>query len=127
MKRALRVGGYGELNVYFQTDLKSDGMDGAPANVTLLGYCSLPWSNITSQTNRGFYVLDGCNVLGASLPGGAAQGYNLGATAAHEVGHWLGLLHTFEGRSCEAGSFGDYGELMVPLCDGSVCIVGGVY
>jgi hypothetical protein len=33
-----------------------------------------------------------------TFPNGPYNGYNLGNTVVHEVGHWMGLLHTFEVR-----------------------------
>ena len=44
------------------------------------------------------YATDGCNVLAGSMPKAPfpVYGYNLGKTAVHEVGHWFGLLHTFQ-------------------------------
>ena len=104
MKKALRRGSYGALNIYFQTNLTSGGSGGS----TLLGYCTLP-TNVTYVYGGKTYVYpasnwatDGCNVLASSMPGSpvAVYGYNLGRTAVHEVGHWFGLLHTFQGECC---------------------------
>lgn len=38
----------------------------------------------------------------------ARSGYNKGYTLVHEVGHWLGLFHVFEGNSCDPAMPGDY-------------------
>jgi hypothetical protein len=91
MKRTLHRGKRRVLNIYLN-DATSDG--GA-----LLGIARFPWL-------AGRYPnLDGVTINVASLPGGKAHGYNSGDTVIHEVGHWFGLFHTFEG-GCEAP--GDY-------------------
>ncbi|KAL8721247.1 MAG: hypothetical protein Q9225_002024 [Loekoesia sp. 1 TL-2023] len=87
MKPALRKGTYKDLNVYFLSDLGGG----------LLGICNFPTN---ASPGSSTYNQDGCDVLADSLPNGSATNFNLGGTAAHEVGHWFGLFHVFQGQAC---------------------------
>lgn len=63
----------------------------------ILGYATFP-TNLNAQPN-----LDGV-VMGRTFLGRPSSGapYNLGRTATHEVGHWLGLRHIWGDGPCSA-------------------------
>lgn len=96
MKAALRRGGPDTLNIY------------TTAGDVYLGWATFPFDY------RFFPSYDGVVLWWASLPGTGLSGeaeeepdgvltYDQGDTGTHEVGHWLGLHHTFNGGCSQPG------------------------
>jgi Pregnancy-associated plasma protein-A len=86
LKTALRRGGVGTLNLY-----------SAAVGSVILGVSTFPqWYSLRP-------VLDGVMIDYRTVPGGSNPRFNRGYTAVHEVGHWLGLLHTFENGCLSPG------------------------
>ncbi len=81
-KTALQVAPETNLNFYTA---------GFPANSGLLGWATFP------DELAGDRVRDGVVLRHGTLPGGSTAPFNLGQTGTHEVGHWAGLFHTFQG------------------------------
>ncbi|CAO1623068.1 unnamed protein product [Parajaminaea phylloscopi] len=91
MKRSLRRGdGAKALNIY-----SVNFQDGT------LGYATFPWDYKNNPE------IDGVVMQFNTVPRGGLEHYNGGRTVTHEVGHWLGLLHTFEGGCAAPGDYVD--------------------
>jgi len=91
MKTALHQGDSTDLNIYST----SGG-----------GYLGWAYYPKTVQTQK-YAILDGVVLHSGTLPGGYVKNYSLGYTATHEVGHWLGLAHTFDGGCTGRGDYVD--------------------
>lgn len=89
-KAATHVGDAATLNVW------------TTAGPSYLGFATFPsWYKRSPQ-------LDGVVLDFQSFKGGAyGDRYSLGETGTHEVGHWVGLLHTFQGGCNDKGDYVD--------------------
>jgi len=94
MKNALRKGTARDLNVYTVAFTSGPG-------VGLLGYSTFPVDYSSKPKNDGVVLMFG------SLPGGSVVRFNTGRILVHEVGHWVGLYHTFQGGCTSPGDFVD--------------------
>lgn len=110
MKTHLRKGGPADLNIY------TVGFTGGQGQ-GLLGYSTFPSSYAGDPKD------DGVVIHYATVPGGTYNEYNQGKTLTHELGHWLGLYHNFQGDSCTGP--GDYVDDTPPQLTPSIgCPVG---
>lgn len=74
------------INVYIVNKITTS------LNQTVIGYTFLPSAfSESSKLNR-------IIISSSTIPGGGLVGLNQGKTLTHEIGHYLGLLHTFEGE-----------------------------
>jgi N-acetylneuraminic acid mutarotase len=63
---------------------------------------ALGWSYLPNMYTESSYM-HGVVVLYSTFPGGASYPYNEGDTLTHEVGHYMGLYHTFQGGCVTPG------------------------
>ena len=88
-KTALHRGTARDLNLYIAE----------PGN-GMIGYATFPTHYASAPLH------DGVVIRHSALPGGTSAPYNLGDQTVHQVGHWLGLYHTYQADcSSDRGDF----------------------
>ncbi|OAA53337.1 metalloprotease MEP1 [Cordyceps fumosorosea ARSEF 2679] len=104
MVATLHQGGNDALNLYFVEVVSPYGFPPPydDENNELLGIASYPWDASTTD-----HTSSVCVVAAGTVPGGDRAPTNLGKTATHEVGHWFGLYHPFEGGCVADPNGGD--------------------
>ena len=107
MKEKLRQGGCESLNIYTR------GGGGG----SVLGLASFP------DECELDVIMDGVMIDYRTLPEGQYFKFNEGNTLVHEVGHWLGLLHTHEG-GCDDEDGDSVADTPAEGSSSSGCAVG---
>ena len=102
----------------------------------ILGYATLPWNYTSAPKDDGVGKSDSLIPLASnidtsnafivflysSLPGGTSANFSGGQTLTHEVGHWVGLYHPFQGGCTGPGDFVD--DTPPEALPGSGCPIG---
>ncbi|KAJ3123046.1 hypothetical protein HK098_002266 [Nowakowskiella sp. JEL0407] len=88
LKAKFRYGNKKTLNVY--STYLANGV---------IGKGTFPWDVKTDP------LIDGVVIDYGTVPNGYFANYNQGKNLVHEVGHWLGLYHTFEGGCSGSGDY----------------------
>ncbi|KAG8425823.1 hypothetical protein J3459_009655 [Metarhizium acridum] len=92
----MKKGSYKDLSLYHLKAPQGSANNG--------GYCCFPVQGATPGSDS--FIRDGRVMQFGSMPGGSLGANNQGKLTVHEVGHWFGLFHTFQGE-CETYSGGD--------------------
>jgi hypothetical protein len=96
------------LNIWVVKTINSSSV---PSGGTILGYAQFPWQQSSQPTTDG--VLIRADQIGITGIGQISQG---GRTLTHEIGHWLGLYHTFQ-DGCDGATASDCAFGGDQICD----------